>query len=89
VGINGYAHEHRGDVRRAIRCYENALALLREVGERYYKAWCLAEIGDAYHALGEDDAAVRAWRPALALFEQLHHPDAEEVRACLGRLRAV
>ncbi|MEN3607912.1 hypothetical protein AAH979_00035 [Plantactinospora sp. ZYX-F-223] len=39
-----------------------------------------------YKALGDAEAARRAWRDALDVLEQLREPDAERVHAKLGHL---
>jgi hypothetical protein len=42
-------------------------------------------LGDAHDAAGHHDIARDEWRGALAIFEELRHPDADEVRARLLR----
>ena len=37
-------------------------------------------LGDAYHASGEPALARDAWQTALAILEELHHADADQVR---------
>jgi hypothetical protein len=44
----------------------------------------IADLGDAHHAAGNPDAARTAWRHALDILDQLHHPDADQVRARLN-----
>ena len=45
----------------------------------------LVHLGDAYHAAGDLDQARQAWEQALAILEDLHHSDADQVRARLRR----
>ncbi|MFF8406230.1 ATP-binding protein [Streptomyces sp. NPDC015684] len=71
----------------AIGHYEVSLSLDRALGDRFREAHALAHLGDAHAALGRDEDAGALWEEALALFEDLHHPDAEPVRARL-RTRA-
>jgi len=84
----GYAHHHLGHHTRAIDCYHRALGLYRGVGDRYFEADTLSHLGDAYHAAGQPDAARDAWCHALAIFDELNHPDAEQVRVKVRHLAA-
>jgi hypothetical protein len=43
----------------------------------------LGQIGDTRHAAGQPDEACAAWEEALAIFDNLHHPDAGQIRARL------
>jgi DNA-binding SARP family transcriptional activator/Tfp pilus assembly protein PilF len=79
----GYAEHHLGNLREATTCYQRALSLFRERGDRFYQALTLTHIGDVGHASGEIRRARDAWREALDIFEDLHHPDADKVRAKL------
>jgi tetratricopeptide (TPR) repeat protein len=82
----GYAHHHLGNHRQAIGCYQQALNLFRELGDRYYEAVILTHLGDTRLATGDTEAARGAWRQALAIVDDLHHPDADQVRAKLRHL---
>jgi predicted negative regulator of RcsB-dependent stress response len=42
--------------------------------------------GDTHHAAGDHDAARDTWEQAQAIFEDLQHPDAEQVRHKLKAL---
>jgi DNA-binding SARP family transcriptional activator/Tfp pilus assembly protein PilF len=79
----GYINHHLGRHREAIVCYQRALDLFRATGDPYGEATCLGYLGDSYDALGEADAARQAWTHALHIFNQLDHPDADQVRAKL------
>jgi hypothetical protein len=48
----------------------------------------LVRLGDTYHASGDTGAAGDTWRPALSIFTDLDHPDAEQVRARLRNGRS-
>jgi predicted negative regulator of RcsB-dependent stress response len=50
---------------------------------RYRKAQTLTDAGDAYHAVGDLAAARQTWAQALAILDDLHHPDADTIRAKL------
>ncbi|MGY4965746.1 ATP-binding protein [Streptomyces sp. 900105245] len=83
----GRSEQALGRPAAAIGHYEVSLSLDRALGDRYREAHALAHLGDAHAALGRDEDAGALWEEALALFEDLHHPDAEPVRARL-RTRA-
>ena len=80
----GYAEHHLGRLGEAADCYRQALSLYREVGNRYQEAVTITHLGDAYHAGGRTQDAREAWQQALDILDDLHHPDAEDVRAKLG-----
>jgi DNA-binding SARP family transcriptional activator/Tfp pilus assembly protein PilF len=82
----GFAHHHLGHFGQAIACYSRALELIRDLGDRYAEADVLTHLGDSQHAAGDRVEARRTWRDALIILDQLGHPDAEQVRARLGRL---
>jgi DNA-binding SARP family transcriptional activator/Tfp pilus assembly protein PilF len=84
----GYAHHHLGDHAESIACYQRALDLYREVGDRWGQAETLGHTGDVYHAIGDNQRARRAWEEALAILEDLQHADAGRVRAKLAGLGA-
>jgi DNA-binding SARP family transcriptional activator len=79
----GYIHHQLGEYPAAIACYEEAIDLLRAADDRYYQADALHHLGDTHRALDQADAACAAWRRALAILDQLHHPDADTIRAKL------
>ncbi|MBV1856673.1 AfsR/SARP family transcriptional regulator [Catellatospora tritici] len=81
----GYAHRHLGDHAQAVACYQHAIDLYRDLGDRFNQADTLTNLGDAHHAANHR-GAVAAWRQALAIFEQLNHPAADQVRAKLDDL---
>jgi tetratricopeptide (TPR) repeat protein/transcriptional regulator with XRE-family HTH domain len=81
----GYANHHLGNLDRAIACYQRALDLDREAHDRKFEADILSRLGDAQRDAGEAGAARSSWRNALAIFDDLDHPDADALRAKLGR----
>jgi tetratricopeptide (TPR) repeat protein len=83
----GYVHHHLGHHHQALSCYYRALDLHRQAGDRYYEADSLIHLGDTFDATGDPAGAHRAWRQALTILDELHHPDARLVRARLGRPR--
>ena len=81
----GYAEHQLGRLADAVDCYARALSLFREVGDRFGEAEILAHLGDTRQAAGDQPAAQDAWRQALAILDDLHHPDAGQVRARLSK----
>jgi tetratricopeptide (TPR) repeat protein len=80
----GYASHQLGDYAEAIRCYDRSLDMLRQGGDRYSEATVWTHRGDACAAATDPGQAQASWRQALAVFEELEHPDAESVRAKLN-----
>ena len=80
----GYAEHQLGNLPEAAACYQRALAIARESGERWLEATILAHLGDTRHAAGELPQAWDTWQRALVIFEDIQHPDADQVRAKLG-----
>jgi len=78
-----YIHLQLGHNAEAASCYGRAIELFHELGHRYPKAEALACIGDAQQIDGNLPAAREAWTQALAILDDLHHPDAEHLRARL------
>jgi tetratricopeptide (TPR) repeat protein len=79
----GYAHHHLGRYPEAISCYRHALDLNRNLCDRFEESDTLTRLGDAHQAASEPDAARDAWQQSLVILEDLHHPDADQVRAKL------
>ncbi len=80
----GYAEHHLGDLAEAVACYQHALGLHRETGARFCEADTLSHLGDTRHAASELAQARQAWQQALTILSDLHHPDADQVRAKLA-----
>jgi len=80
----GYVEHQLGHHRDAADCYQNALSLFRELGNRFNEADILTHLGDTRHAAGDQQEARAAWKQALDVLDDLHHPDADKVRAKLG-----
>ena len=83
----GYVHRHLGDHARSTACYRRAVDLFRQLGDRYYESDSLTGLGETRCAAGDHRGARRAWQRALAILVDLHHPDAESLRARLRRHR--
>ncbi len=83
----GYAHYRLGQHGEAATCYQRALEFLSNLGDRHHQAVTLVHLGDAQAALGDRGAASHAWDQALGILTEVGHPDAEQVRAKLDRIR--
>ncbi len=79
----GYIYRQLGHHRRAIACYERSLDLCRELADRLNEAITLDHLGDAHHGTGDLDAARWAWTQALRTFDDIGHPQGDEVRTKL------
>jgi tetratricopeptide (TPR) repeat protein len=83
----GFIRHRLGHHEQAIERYEEAARIMRHLGDRYGVAIVHLHLGDSHHALGRDDRARAVWERALAGFEALAHPGAEEARARLDALQ--
>jgi tetratricopeptide (TPR) repeat protein len=79
----GYAEHQLGRHDKATACYQRALGSFREFGDRFREAQTLARLGNTRHASSDSPGAEQAWRQALAIYEDLQHPDAALVRSKL------
>jgi DNA-binding SARP family transcriptional activator len=84
VDTLGYAELHLGDFAQAAVHFEVALGLCRDHGHRYHEGEILLHVGDARHAAGELSQARQAWQQALAIYDDIDHPDAGNIRAKLA-----
>jgi DNA-binding SARP family transcriptional activator/tetratricopeptide (TPR) repeat protein len=82
----GYIHHHLGHHTQAIACFQDAIDLYHHLGDRYGLAETLTHLGDTHHTVGETEAARTVWQQAIAILDQLHPPDADELRTKLDRL---
>ena len=82
----GYAEHKLGRLAEAAVCYQRALSLFREFGDRFYEAEILTHLGDTHCAGGNPQQARDVWQQALAILDDLHHPDANNLRAKLAGL---
>ena len=54
-----------------------------ELGDHHLEAVALTRLGDLHHGNGNAAAADEAWHQALAILDELAHPDAAKIRAKL------
>jgi tetratricopeptide (TPR) repeat protein len=80
--------QHRlGRYEEAAGHYREAIDLYRDFGDRYDEADAWACLGDTYLAAGDSTSAGAAWHSALAILDDLSHPDAAQVREKLEMLK--
>ena len=80
----GYIEHHLGNLTRAAEHFAIALMLCRDHGHRYQEAEILTHIADTHHVAGQIAQAREAWQQALAIYDDIQHPDATEVRTKLA-----
>lgn len=80
-GSLGYAAHHLGDHAEAIACYRRAFKLYGELGNYGNEALVLTHLAYTYDAVGDTQRARKARQRALEILDELHHPDADQVRA--------
>jgi tetratricopeptide (TPR) repeat protein len=61
-----------------------ALEIQQGIRDRLSEAWTLDTQAKALEAIGEESQAVQAWERALAILDEIGHPDAVEIRARLA-----
>jgi tetratricopeptide (TPR) repeat protein len=72
----------------ALDHFEQALPIVREVGDRAVEAATLSNIGAVHHDRGALDAALEYFQQGVALEEAVAHPDLDRHREVLEALRA-
>ena len=70
----------------ATACYQHALNIFCDLGNRSDQAETLTRLGDAREAAADPAGARDAWRQAENILADLHHPDADVLRAKLHQL---
>ncbi|MEU1864525.1 AfsR/SARP family transcriptional regulator [Streptomyces gardneri] len=63
---------------------EMALTVLRGIGGEWRRGNVLTVLGRALTGIGQSGRAEVCWRDALAIYEELHSPEATEVRTLLA-----
>ena len=79
----GYIHHQLGDLEQAIACYERSVGLWRDLADRFNEADTLDQLGNVQRSAGDVGAARRTWTLALGIFDEIDHPDRDQVRAKL------
>ncbi len=76
----GLINARLGNRRQFVTWYREALARRRDIGDRYGEAATLTHLGDAHRSHGDIAAAAEAWIQALAILDELHLPEAGQLR---------
>ena len=82
----GMLAQAQGDYAAARRYYEQSLEIKQALGDRAGVASSIGQLGQLAELEGDYVTAVRAWAAALAVFEELHSPNADIVRGWFARL---
>jgi tetratricopeptide (TPR) repeat protein len=80
----GYVLMRTGRHDEAVTCFEESLALARELRDRASEGEALDHLGDAHEAMGDHERAESSWRAAMAVLEELDPAAAKGLRAKLG-----
>jgi tetratricopeptide (TPR) repeat protein len=84
----GTAYNDFGETSKAIAYYEQALAMVREIGSRLGEAFVLSNMSLSLYQLGERTRALANAEAALRIYEEIESPSAEKVRRKLAEWRA-
>ena len=84
----GYAHQQAGHYAEATACYQRAFELHRAAGSRWGAGDTLGHLGDTSLAAGKPEEARAFWEEALAILDDLHAAEADQIRAKLAELDA-
>ncbi|HEX4831520.1 MAG TPA: tetratricopeptide repeat protein [Trebonia sp.] len=82
----GYVNQSLGDYPEAVRCFTRALDLGTAMGNRLLIANTLGHLAETHQAAGNAALARDAWLRALDMYTDLHHRDADKVRAKIREL---
>jgi DNA-binding SARP family transcriptional activator/tetratricopeptide (TPR) repeat protein len=77
----GATFHARGDQRAALRSYRAALDLASGTGDRGQRASANHGMAQTLHALGDHEQAAQHWQAAQAEFDEVHRPEAAEIRS--------
>lgn len=72
-----------GQYAEALDCYRRCQEGFHRLGNRYGEGDASRGLGEVLRIVGDPAGAREAWRAALALFDELEHPDADAVRELL------
>ncbi|MFB9903893.1 AfsR/SARP family transcriptional regulator [Allokutzneria oryzae] len=81
----GLVHRAEGRLDDAMVCHLRGSRMFHDCADRYLHAQSTVELGRVLAALGRPEEAARAWREALATYEEIGSPAATGVHALLAR----
>jgi tetratricopeptide (TPR) repeat protein/transcriptional regulator with XRE-family HTH domain len=73
-----------GHIEDAVAILMQAIDACQQAGDRFHLADLHDALGDTYSAVGDLSSARSTWQQALAVLDELHHPQAQNVRVKLG-----
>ncbi len=79
----GYIHDGLGNNQQAIDSYEQSIGIYHDLSDRFNEADTRVSLGDSYLRAGDPELARQAWSDALLIFDEIDHPDGDNVRAKL------
>jgi tetratricopeptide (TPR) repeat protein len=79
LGYLGLANHTLGQFEQAIACHERALAIAREMGDRYGEETWLGNLGRAYRNLGRYENAVESLQQAIIIAQEVGNSRSEAV----------
>jgi DNA-binding SARP family transcriptional activator/tetratricopeptide (TPR) repeat protein len=82
----GSAHHGRGELGSARLHFGHALRINRDAGQRYIEASTLQRLSEVHVSACDRAAAISALEQALAILQEIRHPDAVGVQLRLARL---
>ena len=85
--LNHAAYAALGQTQRAIECYQQHLAIAREIADRRGESNASRNPGLALENLGRLDDAIPLIEACLAFKREISHPDAEKDAARVEELR--
>src|SRR5215470_4345560 len=65
----GYAHHLLGQYQQAIEHFQRSIAIKRELSNQHSLATDLDNLGNAYHAAGDCNAARDVWQEAVNILD--------------------
>ncbi|MCP3802212.1 tetratricopeptide repeat protein [Allokutzneria sp. A3M-2-11 16] len=82
--VRGLVHRAEGRSHDAMVCCLRSSRMFHDSADRYQEALSTVELGRAFLALDRPEEAERAWREALAIYEEIGSPRSARVHELLG-----
>ncbi len=87
LGNLGITYANQGDVHKAIRCFEQALAIRRKIDDRQGEAINSWNLDSIYEEQGDLRRAVQLMQVCVDYERSIGHPDAEKHAALVEKIR--